>query len=114
MKIFTQIKDAIRARYIALVILYTTFLARKLDKSLQYLGKLGVLDLSQPLINIVVPKPAPQPTVEDAVISITRKKIQIPYVPSWVAASFKDRTKHPGFGGTLLVKEGAKDVKERE
>lgn len=36
------------------------------------------------------PPPPPEPKVE-------RKQIQIPYVPTWVAASFKDRTKHPLF-----------------
>jgi hypothetical protein len=104
MKTFKKLTAFIRRRYIALVILYTTFLARKLDKSLQHLVILGAIDLADPLFTIrAAPRPA-QPTVT-AVPFLERKQVQIPYVPSWVAASFKDPSKHPGFNGTPLIED---------
>jgi hypothetical protein len=108
MKIFTVIRNFIRNKYIAFLITYTAFLAHRLDKSLQHLGRLDVLDLSTPLLTVLAPPrpspPAPEPAVSDVWVSPNRRiQIQVPYVLSWVAASFKDPTKHPGYRGTKLV-----------
>jgi hypothetical protein len=103
MKLFRKLAAFIRRRYIALVTLYATFLALKLDKSLQCLVKLGAVDLGDPLFTIrAAPRPA-QPTLATTASVPERKQIQIPYVPAWVAASFKDPTRHPNFQGRHLV-----------
>lgn len=112
MKQFTKIKDFCHRQYVTFVVFYTTFLIRELDKCLQLLGRLQVLDLSQPLFAISVPvrQPVQQP-VEPLTsdyksggnLSNRGKTLSIPYVPAWVSASFKDPTKHPRFSPTTKV-----------
>jgi hypothetical protein len=54
----------------------------------KYMVKLLLLNGKDP--NYVAPPPPPPPEPEKP-----RKVLQIPYVPAWVAPSFKDKTKHP-------------------
>jgi hypothetical protein len=105
---YRAVADFFRCWHINLIMSYTTFLARDLDKCLQYLGKLGALDLSQPLLTLRAPPRPPttaQPTIVDALTIPARRQFQFPYIPTWVAASFKDPKKHPGFGGAKLIKD---------
>lgn len=91
-----------RTQYISLVTLVTTLLTRTVNRLALHLINLKGLDLN--------PLPPPAPNYADAVRSVARKQLQIPYVPSWVAASFKNPSKHPGFYPTLPKPDPAAEV----
>lgn len=75
-------------RYMTFVVFVMGLLAKYLNGVMLHFILMKGLDPNPP------PPPPPPPPPEP---KIERKQIQIPYVPSWVAASFKDRTKHPLF-----------------
>jgi hypothetical protein len=97
MKLYQKTKEFFNKWYGAFLVFYATVLVRQLDRSIQCLGKLKVLNLSQPLI--VFPAPPREPTLHDVMKQMDRKQVTMPYMPSWVASSLKDITQHPGYSG---------------
>jgi hypothetical protein len=81
-------------KYIAFVVFLTTILTKTLNRFLGHLIRLNVLD--QSLIKIRLPAPPhPSPPPPQIGPSKDRPQLQIPYVPEWVADSFKNPSKHP-------------------
>ena len=102
MKNFIKKHPWLLFKCIALTSWFCGFLAARLTKAVLLLLDLKGKDPNPP------PPPAPrEPSFEDqmhvaaqkgnlfSVLSRERPKFNFPYVPEWVAKSFKDHTKHP-------------------
>ncbi len=64
----------------------------------KYMVKLLLLKGKDPNYEFPPPPPPPPPPAPP------RKTLQIPYVPAWVAESFKDKNKHPIFNRNYASK----------
>lgn len=83
-------------RYMTFVVFVMGLLAKYLNSTMLHFILMKGLNPNPP------PPPPPPPPPEP---KVERKQIQIPYVPAWVAASFRDPTKHPLFKGPFPAVE---------
>jgi hypothetical protein len=87
-----RMKSLFSRAYLATVILTASLVAYVLNKLVVHVIQLKGLDLNPSL---------PEPTIDDVWGSSSyyalRKQFMLPYMPSWVSASLKDPSKHPGY-----------------
>lgn len=101
MKIFNSIKNFFRRLsfkiraffYFKYIGIYEVITLKLLATVSQMTRKLIIAKGKDP--DYVAPPPAPAPTIVEVVAEKPRPQINIPYVPAWVKASFKNSSVHP-------------------
>ena len=94
-------KKFFKHKYLVMMVFFTSCLTFVLNKLIGHLINMKVLDHGVFKIKVKIPQlPVALPnSYLKAVIATTANKerpiFSMPYVPSWVAASFKDGFKHP-------------------
>src|SRR5271155_1393297 len=93
-RFFNRVECFFNRVYLAAVIFVAGLVASVLEKLVVHVIQLKGLDLNP------LPPALPEPTIDDvwsgSSYAAPRRQFHLPYMPSWVRASLKDPSKHPG------------------